>query len=75
MLDVLCRCSREDDDIVENPHADDVQVFMEDVVHEELEHGRGVGGPLGAHLVLEVCNEVNYVLAKNGKRDERFGKE
>ena len=54
MLDVLCRGSREDDDIIENPHADNIQVFPEDVVHEELEHGRGVGGPLGAHLVFEM---------------------
>ena len=43
-----------DDGIVQDPHAEDVEVLPEDVVHEVLEHGWSVGGPLGTHGTFEM---------------------
>ena len=54
MKDVLRRGGGEDDDIVENPHGDYIQVFSKDVIHEVLEHGWSICRPLWAELVLEM---------------------
>ena len=54
VLHMLCRVLGEDDDVIEDPHSDDILVFSQDVIHEELKHGRCVCWALGAHLVFEM---------------------
>ena len=38
VLLMLCRVLGEDDDIIEDADADDLQIFTEDIVHKVLEH-------------------------------------
>ena len=54
VLNMLLRVRRVDDDIVQDPHVEDVEVLSEDVVHEGLEHRWSVGRPLGAHGIFKV---------------------
>ena len=52
--DVLKERFREDDDVIDDAHGDEVHVLFENVVHEMLEHGWCIGRSLRAYLILEV---------------------
>ena len=54
MLDMLRGVFREDNDVVQQPDANDIQVFFQDIVHEVLKACRGISGTLGADEVLIV---------------------
>ena len=54
VVNMLLRVRRVDDDVVQDPHAEDVEVLPEDVVHEILEHRWSVGRPLGANSIFKV---------------------
>ena len=55
MADMLNRVRGVDDNIILYADIDDVEVFPQDVIHEVLKGGRGIGGALEAHLILEVA--------------------
>ena len=52
MLFMFCRVLGEDDDIIHESDADDIQVLTKDVIHKVLEHGKCVRWSLGADQVL-----------------------
>ena len=57
---------RKDDDIIEDPHTDDIQVWSKNVIHKILKHGRGIIRPLGAHFILTLLHlGIQFVLAQD----------
>ena len=54
MHDMLRGIFGEDNDVVQQPHADDIQVLFQDIIHEVLKACRGISGTLGADEVLIV---------------------
>ena len=55
VLDMLGGVFREDDDVIQQPDADDIQVLFENIIHEVLKTGRCIGGTLGTDQVLVVA--------------------